>query len=928
MQYNVINSEEDLIEIISSRILEQGENAKDCLVIFPGKRPTFFLRKSLARKKGNAMRSPAIFSMDGFIADLYAKNAAPRMTASQSDIIAILVRLLKSGFCRSISSKDPGGADALLPLAISLSEELEEIKRELIRPEDLSPYNVLLQEEINKAFSYNSSSSEHIYERLNDFSALYKAFYEELDSEGLITPAGKAAWAADFLSAERLAGYSKIFAAGFLRLSKSENRIFRILEQCEAEFLLEDNPLLHKYFPFSKPMRPENSMPKGKISMFRAADAHGEVYKLAEILAGKDKDLDETTAIVLPDPQTLFPLILNAVPEDCRMNVSIQCPITVSPVYSLYMALSGLFASRQEKNYSVSSYIRFITHPYIKNLSLNGESANGRIAAQAFEAAMSKEMRRVFDPAVPVQLGSMSISTEDAIRHLSEIYSVYVRPFEEIDNIADFCCKIGKVFRHAAKNGTAALHAYWTEFSDALFGIIEDIKNSCLDKEILTDTNAYFRFLGIILKKIAYPFQGTPVRGLQILGPLEMRCIKFKKVFFLDANEDVLPASGKKTHVISDFLRRRLGLITHAEREEESRFHFENLIHKADEISIFYCDSSEKEKSPFVEKLIWLKEQQGIQAQSEAAFFTPSFLTKEPSPVRKNPQIMQRLSRFKFSPTSIDTYLKCGLLFFYSYLLRIKEKETVSDSLEKNKIGILVHLILERFFSEKTGRMLEIDYASDYSRICGITEDVLNEKFGSTDTGFEFMFKRQLFRRCSGIISYHKKLADEGTEILRLESVLGMDILTRYGNIMLEGRADRIERRGNTVFVVDYKTNANEKVPDLQKFSLSDRQDWDKTIKSVQLPFYLLACSNSYPDPKNASLMILGLENIREAFLFKADDKKNPICDEGAKTVRDDLFQAIRNLVEEILDPDIPFIPAGDKKRCQSCPFATVCGRI
>jgi inactivated superfamily I helicase len=42
-------------------------------------------------------------------------------------------------------------------------------------------------------------------------------------------------------------------------------------------------------------------------------------------------------------------------------------------------------------------------------------------------------------------------------------------------------------------------------------------------------------------------FPGTPLRGLQVLGFWETRCLQFDDVYFLDLNDDVLPGLAKLT---------------------------------------------------------------------------------------------------------------------------------------------------------------------------------------------------------------------------------------------------------------------------------------------------------------------------------------------------------------------------------------------
>ncbi|MBO4556300.1 MAG: PD-(D/E)XK nuclease family protein, partial [Elusimicrobiales bacterium] len=117
-------------------------------------------------------------------------------------------------------------------------------------------------------------------------------------------------------------------------------------------------------------------------------------------------------------------------------------------------------------------------------------------------------------------------------------------------------------------------------------------------------------------------------------------------------------------------------------------------------------------------------------------------------------------------------------------------------------------------------------------------------------------------------------------------------------------------------------------VPDMAKFSLAARPEWPKTLKSVQLPFYLKACSSEYSGYKNASLMMLGKEKIEEKFLFPAVTPQNLLMTQSEAVSAQEKFEAaIKILAEEILDPNLKFNPADNKKECRKCPFAVSCGK-
>lgn len=965
MNFHILKPEENMIEILSRRILEEGEDISRCLIIFPGKRPAFFLRKYLAKAKKRALKAPAAFSIDGFMSDVYYKYGPARRMANEFDMLHVLLQQLKNSFCRLLSRNSAdSGIDMLLPLAFSLSEEMEELKRDLVSPKELSSYNDLLQEELRKGFSSASSSFKKdeppaAYKeikakfagKIKNFSALYDEFYKSLDIAGLITSAGVAAWTAENLKMEHLRQYNRIFIAGFLRQNRSERQLFSMFENAGAEFFFTQNSLLGRYVPQLAAENIVTPEPKGKIFFHRAADMHAEIFRLREFMEenlSKNKNANNETEIsdeskiaaVLPDAHSLFPLLSNAIPSGMPCNISLACPIAVSPVYSLYLALYRLFAMKPLEGYDSSAYISFLRHPYIKNLSCKGMAENGRIAVQTLEACLSGRLIRLFDPSAQLDIGnemlSSKLSADDVKTHLQYIYHSFVQPFEKINDLSDFISKIKTVYLLIAQNSTASSHRYWGEFSAALHEALDSIGHSGLGSEKFSDSQSYFRFLGLTLKKIGYPFSGTPVKGIQILGPIETRSLHFEKVYFLDANADVLPPSGRKNRILSDFIRSRLGLITYRDRENESRFHFENLICSAKEAHIFYLDSDENEKSPFVEKMIWQQELGGKKINGETLSFKVSFKPGQPFPASKTPPILERLHKMSLSPTSIDTYMNCGLRFFYSYVLGMREKKEITEELNPADIGTIVHAILEEFFAGKAGKPLTINFDNDRNDIFAITEKIINQNFGSSSSGFEFLFKKQLFRRMEGVLSFYEKYSQGEIEIVRLETKVSAMANTKHGSIRINGKADRIDIRNGTVFIADYKTGSSAKLPNLKNFNLDDRAEWIKTLRSVQLPFYLMALNGEKEYAgrnKNAELIMLGQENIESKVLYPAKNI-NADAEEAGMDFREiceikqaAFEQAIIMLAEEILDPEQKFRPAEDNAYCANCPFAASCGR-
>ena len=978
MKFSIISPKENLIEKTGD-ILLSAKTLADSIVVFPGKRPAHFLRKYLSEKRGGALRAPVIISMDGFI-DLAAEELGIKgKEASTLDLAEVLYGWLKKELCRIIA-RDPAELtlDSFLPWALKLTGDFEELKIELKTRKDLSGYDSILPEDLRSA---------SFIKKLESLSRLYGDFYQELEKENLLTRSVKYARVAEEIEKFDHARYENIIFAGFFALTNAEKAIFKHLAARGAQIILEPGPGIEEQFQFLELLPPVAGLQSPATDhkaetafyFYKASDTHGEIFKLNQVIqatshlpgdAGHQPPVaghrvepsNLRDVIVLPDAKSLFPLIENVLPDAGDYNISMGYPLVSTPVYALLDALGDLLDKKSAAGYFTPDYLNFVFHPYVKNIYFDPaddrspvtgnfstshsspatgrfprSAEPGRIIFQTIEDHLSRRMNKyitlkeIEDDTGLLKDASAKLKDygdkepEDIKAHISAIHKTLIAPFEDIKNIGDFAGKLLDFISHISGNSTAPLHPYWAPFVEKAMEHIIELKNSRLAGESFSGAAGYFKFFKIFMQGVNYPFPGTPLKGLQVLGFLETRSLKFDRVYFLDANSDILPSSRKEDTLLSHFVREALGLSTYKTRAALARYYFTALVSGAREAHIFYKDSAASERSPFVEKLIWDLERQGSKPDEADIHFRIKFAQTDPGPIAKTPEVLAALKKREYSPSAIDTYLNCGLQFYYKYALRLREKEEISEDIEQRDIGTIVHEILENFFKPRVGRPLDIIEA-DYTSILENAGRVFDVKLKGHNAGFEYLIKRQVERRLRDILDYHRdKLS--GITILACEVKLAAELPTRYGVIKLRGRADRVDARGNCVHILDYKTGALARAPNWQKFDFGIREDWRRTLKSTQLPFYILAylCENKGSDIRNmdATLMLLGQEKITEETLFKERYRHAP--DKAA--VFGVYRQTITALIEEILDADRPFTPAPDETPCAGCPFKTLCGR-
>lgn len=928
MKLSIISPEESLAEK-AGELLLSARSLADNIAVFPGKRPAHFLRRYLAEKRGGALRAPVITSMDGFI-DLAAEELDIKgREASALDLAGVLYGRLKKELCHVIAREpEELTLDSFLPWALKLTGDFEELKIELKTQKELSGYDSILPEDLRPVA---------FIEKLESFSRLYGGFYAELEKEGLLTRSMKYARVAGEIGRLDHKKYEHIIFAGFFALTNSEKAVLKHLAARGAHIMLEPGPGLAEQFSFlgsEIPRIPDSRFSIPDLHFYKASDTHGEIFKLAQVL----KDPAPGDVIVLPEARTLFPLIENVLPGAGEYNISMGYPLAATPVYALLDALGDLLDKKGEAGYFAPNYLKFVFHPYVKNIYLNGSAEPGRMIFQTIEEHLSGRVNKYLT--LKEIEGDVPLLKEAAARlkdhagkpdaagvkaHLVSIHGALIAPFEEIKDIGDFAAKLLAFISHISGNSTAPLHPYWAPFVEKAIEQIIELKNSRLAGESFGGAAGYFKFFKAFIQGADYPFPGTPLKGLQVLGFLETRGLRFDRVYFLDANSDILPAARKEDTVLSHFVREGLGLSTYKTRERLSRYYFSALVSGAREAHIFYKDSADKERSPFVEKLIWDLQREKKEPAENEVHLRVDFSQSQPAAVAKTPALAAALRAREFSPSALDTYLDCGLRFYYQYALRLSERDELSDDIEQRDIGVIVHEVLENFFKARVGAPLKIT-EQDYGRIIEEAGRVFDERLRGHNAGFEYLIKRQVERRLRDILDYHRdNLA--GITILDCEPRLAAELDTKYGAIKLKGRADRVDLRGGVIHILDYKTGSRAGVPNWSRFDLGVREDWTATLKSTQLPFYILAylAGNKGAEVRNmdASLMLLGKENIEEETLYKERYRKNP--DKAA--VFGAYKEAIKTLIEEILDPALPFSPPPDEKPCAVCPFKNLCGR-
>ncbi len=918
-------------------LLPVGENDYSrYAIIFPGKRPAHFIRKHLAERERRSIIPPKIFSIDLFIEEIFrsqVNNSAKSIDLS--DAIAILFEI-HNEIEERLGGTHFRSLDGFIPLAIKIYQELEELV--------FSGESV---EQLKRVFSTIP------YGRIHSIGLYYERFYAQLKSLGLTSRATMYRAVAENIRNIDLSDYDRIILAGFYALTSIDRQIFsHLLEFPNTQILYQEGVGLRPHLEnlgisqeSVQSGREETDNTKPDVHLISSVDTHGQVFALAELLKGKierSEAVDESSVIVLPSSEALFPVYQFVLPllKKGNYNIALGYPSNRTQVFGFLTTLSDLVCLRWEEKYEAKKYLKFIRFPYVKNIRYGSRTDVTRILSHQIEQYLNtrrggawitleeiEKNQKIFEKALQmIHDKSSEISHVDLQKHLKAIHNQTIRAADNFKTIGEFSKRCVDVLTYIYKNSTAHLHPLFRDYALAIIEAFDHVNGSLLAGKNFDERNSYVTFIENILSQVSVPFSGTPLAGVQVLGLLETRNLKFDNVYMLDVNDDVIPGNSGKEMLIPQGVREKLGMETYHEREKLSEYYFDLLTRGAREVFLFYTENGKKEKSRFIEKILWNDQKRANSLDPDQRIrkvhYQISLSNTRPKPIPKTDQIVGFLKEFTFSASSVDCYLKCPIRFYFRFILRLDEKREITSEVDEMQIGTFVHSVLYLFHRNNLSRPLKhLDLSIDL--IEEIVEEEFPKAFGAEELADRLLIKNQIKHRLREFVEKYEIPVSQKyrREIVLLEQRHEVVI----GGYKLEGKIDRVEKRGDLFYVLDYKTGNTSLGINFKKLEEENRETWIKTIQSFQLPIYAILyrlISKVDLDHVYPAYLLLGSPDMNES--IEAPLVKNT---EGLKEGVELSERILLKILDEIMSKEVPFNPTSElNKECKGCSYNIICG--
>ena len=919
-----------------------GSPGRMCF-IFPNKRSASFFRKYLGAEcaaEGKPMIAPACLTMNDFFRTLDGNGTADRI--DQLLILYECYKELKPDaepldeflFWGGILLNDFGEVDKYLVDAGNIFRNVSDFRHIQDSFDYLEPQQKAALEQFLGQFRTEGEYKERFRRIWDLLLPLYRSFRSRLAQKGMASEGMMYRGLADRLDAEaavdilgkHFPDVEKFVFVGLNALNECEKKLLRkmrdagVAEFCwdfsskeirdtanKSAFFLTQNV---SEFPQSFKPDPEG-LGRPVVNVVSVPSSVGQVKVVAGILsaapaepgaavasAGSPDSAGIETAIVLPDEGLLLSM-LNSIPEEIQdINVTMGYPMKGGSFHALMQDIAAMQQHIREKDGSFSFY-----HKQVWGIFSNGifrsilDEAGTRIVTGIRQRAMYY---------VP--------QSEFAGHPLLE------QIFHPATDPAAYELELTKAIAVLMKaRGGMQMEL---NFAMAWYKAVTRLQE--LSPAVSRDT--WFRLLDQLVAGSAVPFDGEPLKGLQIMGPLETRALDFERLIILSCNEGMFPRRSVGASFIPAELRKGFGLPTYEYQDAVWAYYFYRAIQRASEVWLLYDSRTEGirsgEESRYIRQLELLYGFDIRRYVTQSPIVSP---TEEDS-IEKTDEHIARMHEpdFALSATQLQNYLACPAKFFYSKVEGLRPADEVAEAMDGGTIGNVLHETMQKLYSgrRKIDRAYLEGLLKDGRRVEALVrEGILSKTHSDEIVGRNLVFEDMICKYVRGILSTDLRLLTnrglDSFDILGLELRKTMD----FGGFHFKGTIDRIDSfDSGTIRVVDYKTGSvgkDELNPDVDKVFGEDNKNRPKI--ALQLLIYDMLLEGS---------AIAGDKLVRNciyqtASLFKEDP---------AEALRDEEFcsqakERLKNLLSEIDDKSVPWTRKGDKDTCSYCDFKDLCGR-
>ncbi|BCY27680.1 PD-(D/E)XK nuclease family protein [Flavobacterium okayamense] len=908
------------LEQIAIELLKRNNNSlENTTVVLPNKRAKVFLLNEIRKVSNVSLFSPNIISIEELIQEISEIRSV--------DAIEILFEFYEV-YLRLTDKEEAQSFDLFSSWAKTAIQDFNEIDRYLISPKNVFTY--LTEIKALERWNVQPNKKTDLVDKHLKFWQLLPKYYEvlylslldkKIGYQGLIYR--EAVKNLSLFSKEN--NKNKFYFVGFNALNDAEEKIILHLNEfnnADVFWDIDEYFLNNEYHDvglfirrykkdwktfYTKPFEwiSQEFQKEKSIQIIGTPKSIGQakiVGKTIENLLSNGEKLDNC-AIVLGDENLLLP-VLNSLPNEAdSLNITMGYPTKNNPANLLVLNILKLHYNalkRSESNYIFyyKDVISVINHPliepYLKSENIIQKIRNNNFTFFNYNTLtkLKKAESYINEELFELLLKPwINYSTCDILQLLKLILSkikYYLQPNEDVE-------KLNKTFIFSVYSLVNKIESYNSKYNridsiDSLLALYKQLQD---------------------ISEVS--FEGEPLSGLQIMGVLESRVLDFKNIIVTSVNEGKFPSGKSQQSFIPYDIKKELGLPTYKEKDAIYSYHFYHLLFRAENIFLLYNTDSEGidagEKSRFLQQL-------EIEKLSSHSIETLSYNAVLPQKsydrmeIQKTESLLLRLKEIAtekgFSPSSLTSYIRNPMQFYFQRILRINEADDVEENIAVNTLGTIIHDSLEKLYEPYLGHVLTLEINKEmFQNINSVVLERFKETYkeGNITRGKNYIAFEVAKRNIFNFLKQEKASIENGETIKVLQTEASLECILQNEAlsypVKIAGKVDRIEERNGIIRIIDYKTGkvigSNLKTSGFEGLTSEIKND-----KVIQLLCYALMYQDKFGLPNEGiEAGIISFKNLKCGFLPFQIEGQGRIDNQILSNFTEELTKLINDILDE-----------------------------
>ena len=904
---------------LAQEILKTYSEFSGLVIVLPNKRAKVFLLDELKAVVPNNVFAPEIISIEDFIQDVAGIRSI--------DSVELLFEFYEV-YLEVTQKEVPEYFENFANWAKTLLQDFNEIDRYLLKPNDILKYleNIKEIEHWSVDVDQRTDLIENYLLFWKKLPTYYHALYTYLLNKGIGYQGLIYREAVENLDHFSENNTKQFVFAGFNALNQAEEKIIQHLLALDVAKIYWDidETLLHDSFHdaglFQRKFKSEwiyykthpyewivNDFKQEKnIQVIATSKSIGQAKIAGSIIEKHALDSNanlQNVALVLGDENLLLP-ILHSLPSSVdALNITMGFSSKNNPAQLLISKLFKLHTNALSRN--ASSYVMYykdvldiLTHPLIEPYVNCSEFVN-RINKNNYTFISHKKL-------------------EELHPESNELFQLLFQKWDStsvnvLENLAQILLKVKANLSYDNEEEKIT-----NAFTYSIFKVINKMISYFSEHQSIDDIKTLQAIYKQVIDVAEVSFEGEPLTGLQIMGVLESRVLDFETVIITSVNEGKFPAGKSTNSFIPYDVKREYGLPTFKEKDAIYTYHFYHLLQRAKNIYLIYNSDSEGfdagEKSRFITQL---EVEQQPNYNLTFQYYNPDVpnIAHQPVIMPKTESILARLREIAekgFSPSSLTTYIRNPIQFYFQRILRISETDEVEENIAVNTLGTIIHGALEELYKPFIGRLLTTDDIQSCFK--KIDDEVLNQfklvyKEGEIKKGRNLLAFEVAKRNVFNFLKLELEALENGDEIqiIALEQTFErkLDDARLPFPVLIKGNVDRIELRNGKIRIIDYKTGKVDK-PSVTLNEWNGLTEDIKNDKIIQVLAYAFMFEEQVKGLE-IEAGIISFKNLKSGFLPFNYKQDKDVTEVVTPEIMNDYLEQIVILLQEILNMEIPF---------------------